>query len=1452
NDHVVAPIFSVPRDSIEDNPFTSLLLCSLMSAGHAISNGQNPTIQWCDNLVIEWLEAVELALLKGRHPLLKDVDIAIKPANDTFIINSQETQKHVMDSSISNSSKHRIAPSAENSLHFRDREPFDIFSGLHVNNEDGSQNFQLNNKLTNQKMVQRKVHKQIADAELQKPKLIGLPQETASSTNAVNVAQESESGEEGETERGQVLQTAETIMRVLDVTMPGTLANDQKAQVLNAVGRGETLITALQNAVPEEVRGKLTAAVSGAVQVGGTNLKLVGLRKGSPTSSLLMDMNSTSQEKISEIPNGNEDGTAVDSLSSSSSVDCKASQGATKQQEIAVVSSSEEGSEAYQTEQKLQNADIKTRTEEKPSNSVSYGLESQTGVKSEDVEELETPEMDSNIQEQDAGSSLLGKRRQEDMRQTSLKKELKQEKVVQDNEDTGKNYEQQKSENSAGNEVSANEQNTRKESVIEADKKSASEQQPKKDSTPDRKNDDKSISSQEDQGKQKSGPEIDDPSLQLGMGSDEQNKGKESSVECDLKPASEQLTKREESSDKKYDEKSVNSQEEQNNQSSDPKAGALPLQGGSSPVQSPSISVREALDALTGFDDSTQMAVTNVFGVIENMIEQFEKEKKQKVNNINPNGNENQEQDHLTSQEEYNNENGLGKQEQIPAIVNNSHVSSENAGECFDIAQKSIVAGREEKLILNLNRAQKQEMDETQSTYKVKYGTSEVEDDVHVQGVENQNADARGEEKCSGVISGPNRIRRAKANLFGKFSFIEHPSVKHSTLTKSKTGSENTTTLNDLFLEYVPEEGQWKLLEQIENTCDSLEDESGLDTMKINETKKHTWSGKDMPMDVIEPSYVILNTPIDYDDPLQESSMQNSPVQEIEEETEKAEGILSFVENLVLDSLRLEVNRKLGMSRTEALPFSLEKELSNVANAVALAVKQDLQKSGKAMSSDPENLKHSKNCREVEVGKFGPLHGELIVSAISSVLRGTYILGRLIPVGVAVGATLAALRPIFNVVTGDENFYDTGKDVSQTVPCWEYRERKGSEICSRKEVGYKVIDPTEMETQHEPLYDERNQNTQERTSAKKKEYDGRVMVGAMTAALGATAAFTSHRRKKTGLLKDNKDVDTTVDSNLEGTIQRKEHICDDRNSDDPEREKGKPNIVSSLAEKAMSVAAPVVPTKDGGVDHERLVAFLADLGQRGGVLRLVGKAALLWGGLRGAMSLTDRLIIFFRIAERPLHQRLLGFCCMALLLWSPVVVPLLPTLIQHWSLHTSLGVAGIASKIGLYGAHIILVIIWGKRIQGYEQPLEQYGLLVFSLSEILNLIKGMIIGLTLVISLYSAHIFLGYAVFTVKPEFTFLLSTGFFYAIKTCFRVSRLVFHAFGIGLATATVEELLFRSWLHEEIASDLGFHKAVILSGIIFSFVHWSLPMMPGLWMLSLALSGARAKSNGNLSAS
>ena len=38
---------------------------------------------------------------------------------------------------------------------------------------------------------------------------------------------------------------------------------------------------------------------------------------------------------------------------------------------------------------------------------------------------------------------------------------------------------------------------------------------------------------------------------------------------------------------------------------------------------------------------------------------------------------------------------------------------------------------------------------------------------------------------------------------------------------------------------------------------------------------------------------------------------------------------------------------------------------------------------------------------------------------------------------------------------------------------------------------------------------------------------------------------------------------------------------------------------------------------------------------------------------------------------------------------------------------------------------------------------------------------------------------------------------------------------------AIAVVEELLFRSWLPQEIEVDLGYHQGIIISGLAFSFL-------------------------------
>lgn len=78
------------------------------------------------------------------------------------------------------------------------------------------------------------------------------------------------------------------------------------------------------------------------------------------------------------------------------------------------------------------------------------------------------------------------------------------------------------------------------------------------------------------------------------------------------------------------------------------------------------------------------------------------------------------------------------------------------------------------------------------------------------------------------------------------------------------------------------------------------------------------------------------------------------------------------------------------------------------------------------------------------------------------------------------------------------------------------------------------------------------------------------------------------------------------------------------------------------------------------------------------------------------------------------NNRLVGFAAMVVLLWSPVLIPVLPSLLHQWATKAPGGVADAASAVGLYGAILILVTIWGKRVRGYSKPLIYYGLRLWS------------------------------------------------------------------------------------------------------------------------------------------
>lgn len=94
------------------------------------------------------------------------------------------------------------------------------------------------------------------------------------------------------------------------------------------------------------------------------------------------------------------------------------------------------------------------------------------------------------------------------------------------------------------------------------------------------------------------------------------------------------------------------------------------------------------------------------------------------------------------------------------------------------------------------------------------------------------------------------------------------------------------------------------------------------------------------------------------------------------------------------------------------------------------------------------------------------------------------------------------------------------------------------------------------------------------------------------------------------------------------------------------------------------------------------------------------------------------VLLIYYFCNHVLFSRILGFVCMMLVLWSPVVVPLLPTLVQSWTTNNSSGIAELVCIVGLYTAVVILVMLWGKRIRGYENPFKEYGLDLTSLPEV--------------------------------------------------------------------------------------------------------------------------------------
>ncbi|KAK6131703.1 hypothetical protein DH2020_034500 [Rehmannia glutinosa] len=1304
NDDGKVPLFSIPRSSIAENPYTSLLLCAYSSSSKIMDD--TFTFSWCQHLTLEWLTAVELGLLKGRHPLLKDIDVTINPSKGLELVGSRASSRRagvdkLLNLTNGNSSNPPLAMFQENTA---------------TSIQSGS----------------------VKDIGEPPSSTKGLQQEDndigKQSSATIDAVVEEGTGS-SDNERGKVLQSAQVVMNMLDVTMPDTLSDEQKKKVLDAVGQGETLIKALEGAVPEDVRGKLTTAVSGILQSHGSNLKFDKLLSLGQIPVVASGSNSNVVEKIGLAKtNGDEDIQCLDQKKTID--DPKDGSGNDHEDGSSKVDHSSD-KPSGDMELEKQSAEIL----QEPNDKGIYQPTDDLGSNSSDLEKLDLNDVESSLEdEQLSGSSTTEISDRENVPEINV------------NQETSSMLEGP----GGADDIVADQNKVESESP---------EGHPREENNKD-KND-----SSVDQNKMSEADHTDD----------------KSSAPTPTSTSETEVMENEAENNQRKDDKGPMSISSQNN------------------ANSPPFSVSQALDALTGFDDSTQVAVNSVFHVIEDMIDQLEVEK-DKGNEVD---NENVSEVNGTDEAKESSEGSVSRnhltendQKFARTMDLRSNGGAQSGNSDGTLSYDPAGSGYQ-------NKQQHYAHDEHHSN------SSDTKNTRSQLGTENENSMV----PAAGQLPAGNFVKclnSSSENFPGHSTPISSgdPLYKEYLKTNPCLKTRNTKPLDmdemsALYLDYIPEEGQWKLLEQAEENSASV-DEYATHASGFGEDQTNTQPRSKHTDNIVEP-YVILDSGKAQD--------QNEELKEmvIVNDNTEFEDSMPFIKSLILECLNVEVGRRANAADMEELKVKLAREIECVANAVSMAAGQGKLHMGKGNDNLPE--------------KFGTLDGEIIIKAISSAVQDTLYLRRVLPVGVVVGASLAALKKFYNV--GNDEKHLTLDQVDKST-------KKLVQV-GEKESGERLLKKRENKDYSTSSISEEEDIIDLDTSR-----NNEIMVGAVTAALGASALLAHQQITGT-----------------DGTS--KESLKDKENSEEISKldempEKTQNNIVTSLAEKAMSVASPVVPIKeDGGVDHERLVSMLAELGQKGGMLKLVGKVALLWGGLRGAMSLTEKLMSFLRIAERPLFQRnakvsdtwIPGFVFLVLLLWSPVILPFLPTLMQSWATGRPFKIAEFACIAGLYVSIMIMVTLWGKRVRKYDDPLLQYGLDLASVPKFQNFLKGLVGGATLVILIHAVNSSLGCAHLcwpsTLSPS-----SSEPVALIKSYGWMLTLIAQGIATATGVSVVEELLFRSWLPQEIAADFGYYRGIVISGLLFALLQRSTWEIPGLWLLSLSLSGARQRSSGSLSLS
>lgn len=743
------------------------------------------------------------------------------------------------------------------------------------------------------------------------------------------------------------------------------------------MGQGETLLKALQDAVPEDVRGKLTAGVNGILHAQGNNLKFGRALSNAQVPNALSAQNN--QEKNSGISGSegwSEDNSSLNPMKSSNS-SADGYGGAVN--DIGEPAGGTE-SEVHPSQKSQNSANLAQpqdpNNEVGPSDSFKKETSKSRGnnVTNEQLKEVAAL---------DIGS--------EKELETVLKPH-----TVSQNEEAAATGDEQKSQNNRIVQTDTTEENNIQKV----------EQKPQ--------------DFPSDQSKTETNTKEESPSP----------------------PASSepQTTEREGSNIEKKESSNLQHVTDQTNSTS----------SGSSAT---GFSVSQAFDTLTGMDDSTQVAVNSVFGVIENMISQLESsENKDGVKE------EKDSDQQFQGKQKCNSQSMESNTSDDPSVNNHDDgTHSQNNACSMEEQQTQIPSTVNEGNVFN---PPKSNSDDHVTLEKSKLNGKRVLLD--------------GQDGHRHVNRMPQYIA---VNSYGDPLYGQY--LRQYLVKKIPTKSLDLDTTTALFLDYFPEEGQWKLLEQPQKTeiSSSNVEDAGC------KMKTHTSAKSSDTAQCIEPPYVILHSE-KQQEPVKEFVKTDNMNEKMDTGSDRSEELIQFVKKNLLNSLKMEVSRKLSSGEMKEMKLKLAADLEHVANAISQAIRPS-----EVQVPHTETQFHNIEFAEAKVGT---LDGEHIIRVISSSVHETSYLRRVLPVGVIVGTSLAALRKYFHVAT----VQDDGQRVSLAHDDGEkpYTRNNGN------------VDVTEIDQEpQDKISLDHSVQTDEVKSESEYVNKNKVMVGAVTAALGASA-----------------------------------------------------------------------------------------------------------------------------------------------------------------------------------------------------------------------------------------------------------------------------------------------------------------------------------------------------------